>query len=208
MKTMAGLVLLALTPALAGGIMANQETDAGGAATLQTATFGGGCFWCVEAIFERVAGVDAVVSGYSGGHVPDPDYKQICAGTTGHAEAVQVTFDPARIGFEEILTVFFGTHDPTTLNRQGADAGTQYRSVIFYHDAAQKAAAESVIADLEREGVFRDPIVTEVTAFEKFYPAEDYHQEYYERNSNQPYCQVVIAPKLDKLQKKYADKLE
>jgi peptide-methionine (S)-S-oxide reductase len=205
------LVLLVAALAAIGGTettMANDTADKGGTGeTSETATFGGGCFWCVEAVMERLAGVSKVVSGYAGGDVPNPSYQQVCSGKTGHAEAVQVTFDPAVISYQELLTVFFGTHDPTTLNRQGADVGTQYRSVIFYHDAEQKAAAQRVIADLEREKVFAKPIVTQVVPFENFYPAEDYHQEYYERNSGQPYCQVVIAPKLEKLRDKYANLL-
>lgn len=173
----------------------------------QTAVLAGGCFWCVEAVMESLEGVTEAVSGYTGGHVPDPTYKQVCTGETGHAEAVKVTFDPARIGYEEILLVFFGTHDPTTLDRQGADTGTQYRSAVFYADAEQKRQAEAVIARLEKERAFPRPIVTEVAPLQTFYPAEVSHQEYYALNSNQPYCRLVIAPKLDKLKKEFADKL-
>lgn len=169
-------------------------------------TLGGGCFWCLEAVYLEVQGVEQVVSGYSGGHVPSPSYKAVCTGQTGHAEVVQVTFNPDVISLREILGVFFTIHDPTTLNRQGADVGTQYRSAIFYHNQQQKEMAEAFIAELDEEGVWDDPIVTEVTAFDTFYPAEDYHQEYYKYNSQQPYCQVVIAPKLAKFRAKYAHK--
>lgn len=169
-------------------------------------TLGGGCFWCLEAVYLEVQGVEQVVSGYSGGHVPSPSYKAVCTGQTGHAEVVQVTFNPDVISLREILGVFFTIHDPTTLNRQGADVGTQYRSAIFYHNQQQKETAEAFIAELDEEGVWDDPIVTEVTAFDTFYPAEDYHQEYYKYNSQQPYCQVVIAPKLAKFRAKYAHK--
>lgn len=175
---------------------------------LETAVVAGGCFWCVEAVFESVEGVTDAVSGYTGGHVPDPTYKQVCTGETGHAEAVRITFDPARISYEEILLIFFGTHDPTTPNRQGADTGTQYRSAVFYATPEQKREAEAVIARLDQEKAFPRPIVTEVVPLKEFYPAEFGHQEYYARNSNQPYCQLVIAPKLKKLRKEFADKLK
>lgn len=171
------------------------------------ATLGGGCFWCLEAVFDELAGVHSVVSGYAGGHVPDPSYRQVCTGTTGHAEVVQITFDPEQITYQEILEVFFDIHDPTTPNRQGADVGPQYRSAVFYHDDEQRAAAEKLIAELNASDKWRDPIVTEVTPFETFYAAEDYHQEYYRRNGNQPYCRVVIAPKVTKFHKLYAPKL-
>jgi peptide-methionine (S)-S-oxide reductase len=172
------------------------------------ATLAGGCFWCLEAVFERLVGVDKVESGYSGGHVVDPSYRQVGTGSTGHAEAVQVTFDSEMIGFRELLEVFFSIHDPTTLNRQGADVGTQYRSAIYYHDEVQKATAEEVIQELEAEKVWQNPIVTEVAPFKAFYRAEEYHQEYYQRNSGQPYCQVVIAPKVAKLRQRYLAKLK
>ena len=168
----------------------------------------GGCFWCLEAVYDDLKGVEDVVSGYSGGGVPDPSYRLVCTGTTGHAEVVQLTFDPSQISFKEILEVFFTIHDPTTLNRQGADVGPQYRSAIFYHTPEQKATAQQVIAELGREQVWKDPIVTEVTPFEAFYPAEDYHQEYFAHNGGQPYCQVVIAPKVAKFRKKYLEKLK
>ena len=174
----------------------------------ETATLGGGCFWCLEAVFEQLQGVTRVQSGYCGGSVPDPSYEQVCTGTTGHAEVVQLEFDPAVISFREILEVFFTIHDPTTLDRQGGDVGTQYRSAIFYQSPDQKSVAEQVIAGLSAEGVFGDPIVTEVSALEAFYPAEDYHDEYYRRNSSQPYCQAVISPKVARLREKYRDRLK
>jgi len=164
----------------------------------EVATLGGGCFWCLEPVFDELRGVEKVVSGYSGGTVPDPTYRQVCAGTTGHAEVVQLTFDPAVISFRDILEVFFTVHDPTTLNRQGPDVGTQYRSAIFYHTPEQKRIAEEVIAELEAAKVWDAPIVTEVAPFEALYDAEDYHQEYFRRNENQPYCRVIIAPKVAK----------
>lgn len=176
--------------------------------TYEVATLGGGCFWCLEAVYDELQGVVAVESGYAGGTVPNPTYRQVCSGTTGHAEVVQVTFDPEQISYREILEVFIQIHDPTTLNRQGADVGTQYRSVIFYHDEGQKATAEEMISQLEASGKWRDPIVTEVAPFEAFYRAEDYHQEYYQHNQNQPYCRVVIAPKLKKFRKVYLTQLK
>lgn len=172
------------------------------------ATLGGGCFWCLEPVFDDLRGVTDVVSGYSGGRRPNPSYEQVCSGATGHAEVVQVTFDPSEISYRELLEIFFTLHDPTTLNRQGADVGTQYRSVIFYHSPEQKQIADALIAELNREGIWEDPIVTQVVPFEAFYSAEQYHQEYFERNPNQPYCQVVIAPKVAKLRKKYASRLK
>lgn len=170
----------------------------------QRATFGGGCFWCLEAAFRRLEGVDEVVSGYAGGKVDNPTYAQVCTGTTDHAEVVQIAFDDAKITYETLLDVFFTIHDPTTLNRQGADRGTQYRSVIYYHDPVQRDAAAAMIARLTAEQVFADPIVTELTPLPTFYPAEDYHQLYFDRNASQGYCQVVIAPKLLKLREKHA----
>ena len=170
----------------------------------ETATLGGGCFWCLEAAFQRLQGVESVVSGYAGGTVPDPDYRQVCAGTTGHAEVVQVRFDNAVIDFATLLQVFFTIHDPTTLNRQGADVGTQYRSVIFYHDPAQEQIARAVIADLCAQTVWDAPIVTQVLPLPTFYPAESYHQDYYRQNPYQGYCQVVISPKLAKLRERHA----
>ena len=177
-------------------------------ATEEKATLGGGCFWCLEAVYELMDGVGSVVSGYAGGARPNPTYDQVCSGATGHAEVVQVTFDAAVTPFEEILQVFFLIHDPTTLNRQGNDSGTQYRSVIFYHSEEQKETADKMIEELGRAQVFPDPVVTEVAPLPEFYPAEDYHREYYRRNGNQPYCQYVIDPKVAKFRAKYFDKLK
>jgi peptide-methionine (S)-S-oxide reductase len=173
----------------------------------EIATLAGGCFWCLEAVFEQFQGVEKVVSGYAGGHVPNPGYNAVCAGVTGHAEVVQVTFDPSRTSFRDLLGVFFTIHDPTTLNRQGADEGTQYRSAVFYHSPEQKAAAEEMIRELEAEHVWDDPVVTEIVPLTEFYPAEAYHQQYYRRNPNAGYCQVVVAPKVSKFRKKYTDRL-
>jgi peptide-methionine (S)-S-oxide reductase len=174
----------------------------------EVATLGGGCFWCLEAVYDELRGVEKVESGYSGGTVPDPTYRQVCTGTTGHAEVVQVTFDPEVVSFREILEVFFTIHDPTTLNRQGADVGPQYRSAILYHDQEQRRIAEEVISELEAERIWDDPIVTEVTPFEVFYVAEDYHKDYFRNNEYQPYCQVVIAPKVAKFRKQYLERLK
>jgi peptide-methionine (S)-S-oxide reductase len=174
----------------------------------EIATLAGGCFWCLEPVFDDLKGVEDVVSGYSGGAVANPTYRQVCTGNTGHAEVVQVTFDPQVLSFADLLRVFFTIHDPTTLNRQGADVGTQYRSAIFYHSPEQKAAAEQVIAELGAAGVWSNPIVTEVAPFEAFYPAEDYHQEYFQNNPGQPYCQVVVAPKVAKFRKQYVERLK
>ncbi|MBN2556502.1 MAG: peptide-methionine (S)-S-oxide reductase MsrA [Anaerolineales bacterium] len=175
---------------------------------MDTTTLGGGCFWCLEAVYDQLKGVTDVVSGYAGGQVADPSYNQVCTGTTGHAEVVQVTFDTAAISFAEILNVFFTIHDPTTLNRQGADVGSQYRSAIFYHSPEQKATAEEVIQRIEAEGLWEAPIVTEVAPLEVFYPAEDYHQEYFENNPGAGYCRIVIAPKVAKFRAQYLDKLK
>jgi peptide-methionine (S)-S-oxide reductase len=174
---------------------------------LELATLAGGCFWCLEAAFDDLRGVERVDSGYAGGHVDNPSYRQVCGGTTGHAEVVQVAFDPTVISFEDLLDVFFTIHDPTTLNRQGADVGTQYRSAIFHHSPEQKATAERVIAQLEASQAWDDPIVTEVAPLETFYAAEEYHRDYYRRNPNQGYCQVVIAPKIAKLRSKHMQRL-
>jgi peptide-methionine (S)-S-oxide reductase len=174
----------------------------------EIATLAGGCFWCLEAVYKDLRGVESVVSGYSGGSVANPTYQQVCSGTTGHAEVVQVTFDPQAVSFREILEVFFTIHDPTTLNRQGADAGTQYRSAIFYHSPEQRETAEQVIAELTAEQLWRDPIVTEVTPLTEFYAAENYHQDYFENNPYQPYCMAVVAPKVSKFRKKFLDKLK
>ena len=173
----------------------------------EAATLGGGCFWCLEAVYEQLRGVERVESGYAGGHVPSPTYEQVCAGTTGHAEVVQVTFDPRVVSFREILEVFFTIHDPTTPDRQGADVGPQYRSAVFYHSREQEETTERVIGELEQQGVWSDPIVTQVAPLTEFYPAEAYHREYYRRNSGQPYCQVVIAPKVAKFRRAYMEKL-
>lgn len=174
----------------------------------ELATFGGGCFWCVEAIFERVTGVHMVVSGYSGGHEANPSYKQVTSGTTGHAEVIQISFDPGEVNFTQLLDIFFKTHDPTTLNRQGADVGTQYRSIVLYHNDEQRQEAEKVIKELDAAGIWKDPIVTRVEPFDNFYKAEGYHQEYFENNPNQGYCRVVIQPKVDKFEKVFRDKLK
>jgi peptide-methionine (S)-S-oxide reductase len=174
----------------------------------EVATLAGGCFWCLEAVYDELKGVEDVVSGYAGGQVPFPSYRQVCDGTTGHAEVVQVVFDPKVVSFKELLEVFFTIHDPTTTNRQGADVGTQYRSAIFYHSPEQRATAEQVIAEINQAGIWNAPIVTEVTPAEKFYPAEDYHQEYFERNGGQPYCQYVIVPKVAKFRKQYVERLK
>ena len=179
-----------------------------GSSRTEVATLGGGCFWCLEAVYEDLKGVEKVESGYSGGFVENPTYRQVCSETTGHAEVVQVTFDPEVVSFREILEVFFTIHDPTTLNRQGADVGTQYRSAIFYHDDEQRRVAEEVISEIQTEGLWSNPIVTEVTPFDRYYRAEDYHQEYFRNNSYQPYCQVVIAPKVAKFRKQYLEKLK
>ena len=170
---------------------------------METATLGGGCFWCLEAVFENLIGVEKSVSGYAGGTVVDPTYRAVCSGTTGHAEVIQVTFDPAKIGYRPLLEIFFAMHDPTTLNRQGADAGTQYRSVIFTHSPEQEATAKTLIAELDGQKIWDRPIVTQVTPAPTFYPAEEYHQGYYRSNPHEGYCQVVIAPKLAKFRKHF-----
>ena len=175
---------------------------------MEVATFAGGCFWCTEAVFLEIKGVEKVVSGYIGGKTVNPTYKDICTGETGHAEAIQITFNPNEVAYEDLLEIFFGTHDPTTLNRQGADVGTQYRSEIFYHSEAQKTKAENYIQLLEKEKLYDKKIVTKVSSASVFYPAEDYHQNYYNQNSSQGYCQIVIAPKLEKLRKYYKSKLK
>ncbi|HEX8184814.1 MAG TPA: peptide-methionine (S)-S-oxide reductase MsrA [Blastocatellia bacterium] len=174
----------------------------------EIATLAGGCFWCLEAVFKDLRGVEKVESGYSGGSLPNPTYYQVCEGTTGHAEVVQITFDPKAVSFKELLQVFFTIHDPTTLNRQGADVGTQYRSAIFYHSPEQEAVAKDVIEELSAAKIWDGPIVTEVTPMTKFYKAEDYHQQYYDENPNQPYCRAVIAPKIAKFRKQYLEKLK
>ena len=175
---------------------------------LEVATLGGGCFWCLEAVYDELKGVVSVESGYSGGSVPNPSYRLICTGTTGHAEVTQITFDPKIVSFRELLQVFFTIHDPTTLNRQGGDVGTQYRSVIFYHTPEQMATAQIVIKELTEQEVWAAPIVTEIAPLDVFYVAEDYHQEYFANNSEQPYCQVVIAPKVAKFRRMYLERLK
>jgi peptide-methionine (S)-S-oxide reductase len=175
---------------------------------METATFGAGCFWCVEAVFQKLKGVATVKSGYMGGRVPNPTYKDVCSGLTGHAEVIQIEFDPAVISFAELLEVFWSTHDPTTLNRQGADVGTQYRSAIFYHSEEQRASAEKYKKQLNENEAFPDPIVTEIVEAKKMYVAEDYHQNYFNNNPNQPYCRAIIPAKLEKLKKVFADKLK
>ena len=179
-----------------------------GSSRTEVATLGGGCFWCLEAVYQELRGVERIESGYSGGDVPNPTYRQVCSETTGHAEVVQVTFDPDEVSYRDILEVYFTIHDPTTLNRQGADVGTQYRSVIFYHDEDQKRAAEEVISSLEAEGIWNNPLVTEVAPFDEFYVAEDYHQNYFRNNGFQPYCQVIIAPKVAKFRKEHLERLK
>lgn len=174
----------------------------------ETAIFAGGCFWCTEAFFTDLKGVEKVVSGYIGGTVKNPTYKEVCSGTTGHAEAIKIIYNPKEVAYEDLLEIFFATHDPTTLNRQGADVGTQYRSEIFYTNEEQKKAAENFIQLLESQNIFESSIVTKVSEASTFYPAEDYHQDYYAQNSNQPYCQAVISPKLEKLKKNYKSKLK
>jgi peptide-methionine (S)-S-oxide reductase len=175
---------------------------------MELATLGGGCFWCLEAVFERVQGVESVVSGYAGGDTPNPSYEQVSTGRTGHAEVVQIRFDPEVIGYEELLELFFAMHDPTTEDRQGADVGPQYRSVILAHDERQRQVARSLIDRLEREEVFPDPIVTELESLDEFHRAEAYHQDFYEENPGQGYCRVVIAPKVNELRRKYAESLK
>lgn len=181
-------------------IPSNIDTD--------TATFGNGCFWCTEAIFQQLEGVLKVSSGYSGGHVINPTYKEVCAGTTGHAEVIQIIYDPAKISFDELLEVFWQTHDPTTLNRQGNDVGTQYRSAVFFHSKQQKEKAETYKRELDKSGAFNKPIVTEIVPFTSFYIAENYHQDYFLNNGEQPYCTYVIRPKIEKFQKVFKSKLK
>jgi peptide-methionine (S)-S-oxide reductase len=184
----------------------SKTTDAPSAA-LETATLAGGCFWCTEAIFSQLRGVSSVTPGYSGGSVKDPSYEQVCTGRTGHAEALQVVFDPSVISFHDLLLVFFSTHDPTTPNRQGHDVGTQYRSAVFYHSAQQFQTAQEVVKEITADRLWRAPVVTELKPFEAFYPAEEYHRNYFQRNPNQAYCQMVIEPKVTKFRKQFVDRL-
>ena len=175
---------------------------------LETATLAAGCFWCVEAVFDDLKGVEDVVSGYSGGHKDNPTYQEVCSETTGHAEVVQIRFDPEELSFADLLRVFFTVHDPTQLNRQGNDIGSSYRSAVFYHSDEQKQTAEQIIAEINAEGIYDKPIITEVTAFDKFWPAEDYHQEYFANNPSQPYCAAVVAPKVAKFRQKFVSRLK
>lgn len=186
-------------------IMENKNITAG---TLDTATFGSGCFWCVEAVFQLLDGVTKVESGYSGGHIKNPSYREVCNGTTGHAEVCQITYDKSKISFKDLLEVFWKTHDPTTLNRQGNDAGTQYRSAIFYHNAEQKELAEKYKSELNKSGAWADPVITEITAYTAFYKADDYHQNYFNQNGSEPYCRYVIQPKVEKFEKVFKDKMK
>jgi len=174
----------------------------------ETATLAGGCFWCLDAVYTELRGIERVVSGYTGGHLANPSYEQVCSGRTGHAEAVQITYDPSTISYRELLEVFFTIHDPTTLNRQGADVGTQYRSAIFYHSPKQQQTAQAVIDETNRSGIWGKPVVTQLVPLEAFFPAEEYHQNYFARNPYQPYCQVVIAPKVAKVRQKYLAQLK
>jgi peptide-methionine (S)-S-oxide reductase len=203
MRWLTAILFLAFT----SGYSQKQNATAG-MNDLEIATFGAGCFWCTEAVFLNVKGVTKVVSGYSNGKVKNPTYKEVCTGLTGHAEVTQITFDPGQVSFEELLEVFWNTHDPTTLNRQGADEGTQYRSAVFYHNEEQKKIAEAYKKQLEASHVYKDPIVTEISPLTSFYPAEDYHQNYYALNPNQGYCQYVIRPKVEKFKKQFASKLK
>jgi peptide-methionine (S)-S-oxide reductase len=188
--------------------MTTADSDGKTVETFEVATLGGGCFWCTEAVFDDLKGVISVESGYSGGAVANPTYEQVCSGRTGHAEVVQVKFDPSVISYRELLEIFFTVHDPTTLNRQGADVGTQYRSVIFTHSPEQRETAEAVIRDLDSQHLWPQPIVTQVVPFEAFYKAEDYHQEYFANNPYQPYCQAVVAPKVAKFRQKHRELLK
>jgi peptide-methionine (S)-S-oxide reductase len=189
-------------------IMSEHKNNNSKKGEMEKATFGSGCFWCTEAIFQNLKGVKSAVSGYSGGHIKNPSYKEVVNGNTGHAEVIQVTYDPSEISFAELLEIFWETHDPTTLNRQGNDVGPQYRSAIFYHNNEQKELAEKYKKELDKSGVWQNPIVTEITAYKEFYEAEDYHQNYYNLNKMQPYCAFVIKPKVEKFKKVFADKLQ
>lgn len=206
MKTIS--LFMVLLPLLAISQTKQNTSMTSPEANVEIATFGNGCFWCTEAIFQRVEGVEKVVSGYTGGSVKNPTYKEVCTGLTGHAEAIQITFDPRKISFTELLEIFWQTHDPTTLNRQGADVGTQYRSAIFYHNETQKKLAEEYKQKLNASGAFDKPIVTEITKASVYYPAENYHQNYYNLNGKAPYCSYVIAPKLEKFEKVFSKKIK
>ena len=204
--SIATLVLFASGLMACGGTSPKKEvTEQLNMNYLDTATFGAGCFWCVEAVFQTIDGVEKVESGYSGGHIKNPSYKEICNGNTGHAEVCQITFDPGLVTFDKLLEAFWMSHDPTTINRQGADVGTQYRSVVFYHNDEQKRLAESYKNRLNAERAFQSPVVTEISPLINYYPAEDYHQDYFQNNPNQPYCAMVIGPKLEKFKKVFKD---
>jgi peptide-methionine (S)-S-oxide reductase len=204
------LSALVLVGALGSGVTMSEPRDPAGNTRQgkDVVTLGGGCFWCIEPIFDDLKGVEDVESGYSGGAVVNPTYRQVCTGTTGHAEVIQVAFDPKIISLKELLEIFFHVHDPTTLNRQGNDVGTQYRSVIFFRDPQQRASAEQVIKEIQASKLWNGPVVTELAPFEAFYKAEDYHQEYFKLNGTQPYCRLIIAPKVAKFREKYRDKLK
>src|ERR687885_2745865 len=208
MHWIAGCGIPGVTKDTRGEKMPTEDDQQNGRSRTEVATLGGGCFWCLEAVYEDLRGVEKVESGYSGGTVPNPTYRQVCTGTSGHAEVVQLTFDPTVISFRDILEIFFTVHDPTTLNRQGADVGTQYRSAIFYHTPEQERIAKAVIEELDAAHLWDAPIVTEVVPFHVFYRAEDYHQEYFQRNEGQPYCQVVIAPKVAKFRAQHLGRLK
>jgi len=199
------IVIFFISLSLSGFSQGNKTKNT---SNLETIILGGGCYWCVEAVYENLDGVKSVISGFSGGKIPNPTYEEVCTGTTGHAEVVQITYDKSVTDINEIFQVFFTVHDPTTLNRQGADVGTQYRSVIFYKNDEQKKAAQSIIAELNKAKVYNNPIVTKVEPFTKFYKAEDYHQNYFANNKNQPYCKMVIQPKIEKFEKVFKDKLK
>ncbi len=203
------IILFILIIVLNSSILSNAQNDSKKMidSNLMTATFGGGCFWCTEAIFKQLNGVKSVTSGYSGGDTLNPTYQEVCEGNTGHAECIQIIFDPGQISYAELLEVFWMTHDPTTLNRQGADVGTQYRSVIFYHNEEQNEQATQYKDKLNAQKIWNHPIVTEITKFERFYPAEDYHQNYYILNKNQGYCRIVITPKLEKFKKVFSERI-
>jgi peptide-methionine (S)-S-oxide reductase len=208
MKNLTFLLLISLSVISCGQTNEKPESTKAMSKDLSLATFGSGCFWCTEAVFQRVEGVEKVESGYSGGKNKNPTYKEVCSGMTGHAEVIQLTYDAGKISFETLLEIFWQTHDPTTLNRQGADVGNQYRSVIFYHTEEQKQLAETYKKKLDESGAFKDPIVTEVSPYIAFYKAEDYHQNYFNLNGSAPYCAYVIQPKLDKFKKVFKDKLK
>ncbi|MBI9053080.1 MAG: peptide-methionine (S)-S-oxide reductase MsrA [Bacteroidales bacterium] len=195
-------ILVTSLALLASSLTAQNNTK------MEIATFGSGCFWCTEAIFQQLKGVESAVSGYSGGHIKNPTYTAVCAGETGHAEVIQVTYNPSLVSYEELLEVFWKTHDPTTLNRQGADVGTQYRSVVYYHNEKQKELAQLYKDKLNKAGIYGNPIVTEISEFDIFYKAENYHQEYYDNNKGQSYCNFVITPKIEKFKKVFKDKIK